>query len=32
LYCFYGWSFHEPVLRFGYDNKPEAAGYNRTQP
>jgi hypothetical protein len=32
LYYFHGWSFHEPVLRFGYDNKPEAAGYNRTQP
>jgi hypothetical protein len=20
LYCFYGWSLHEPVLTFGYDN------------
>jgi hypothetical protein len=19
LYCFHGWSLHEPVLRFGYD-------------
>jgi hypothetical protein len=20
LYCFHGWSLHEPILRFGYDN------------
>jgi hypothetical protein len=30
LHYFHGWSLHEPVLRFGYDNKPEAAGYNQT--
>jgi hypothetical protein len=23
LYCFYGWLIHEPVLRFGYDDKPQ---------
>jgi hypothetical protein len=22
---FYGWSLYEPVLRFGYDNKPQAS-------
>jgi hypothetical protein len=25
LYCFHGWSLHETVLRFGYDNKPQAS-------
>jgi hypothetical protein len=25
LYCFHGWSFHKPVLRFGYDNRPQAS-------
>jgi hypothetical protein len=25
LYCFHGWSLHKPVLRFGYDNKPQAS-------
>jgi hypothetical protein len=28
----HGWPLHEPVLRFGYDNKPEATGSNQTQP
>jgi hypothetical protein len=31
LHCFHGWSLHEPVLRFGYDNKPGIADYNQTQ-
>jgi hypothetical protein len=26
------WSLHELLLRFDYDNKPEAAGYNQAQP
>jgi hypothetical protein len=29
LYCFHGWSLHEPVLRFGYDvyhRLPESTG------
>jgi hypothetical protein len=25
LYYFHGWSLHEPVLRFGHDNKPHAS-------
>ncbi len=32
LYCSHGWLLHEPILRFGYDNKPEATGNNQTQP
>jgi hypothetical protein len=24
LHYFYGWSLYEPVLRFGYDDKPQA--------
>jgi hypothetical protein len=25
LYCFHGWSLHEPILRFGYDKKPKGS-------
>jgi hypothetical protein len=31
LYCFHGWSLHEPVLIFGYDvyhRLPESTGQN----
>jgi hypothetical protein len=30
--CFHEWSLHEPVLRFGFDNKSGTTGYNQTQP
>jgi hypothetical protein len=32
LYCFHGWSLHEPVLRFGYDNYPQASSIAPDKP